>query len=259
LKNETTLDDLDFLYHTEISFDDFIIPIKINIEDITESDYIQAVSVMNDYKTKRIEPQIKEHNDLADIKIVDINNGKITLSYQKLYYEEDIEFLKQQERMKYCFKFINIEDKLFEDNTKNLLEYLECEDIVEWLNERGMTEEFYTKLYLITSYWIDVMVTELHANTKVALLLTNKKGTDMNYSLSKLTSCYKNANMHYFTENRDVKTYRDISYREQHLRQSYDTKMNYIEIAINEKTKSEIDKAKTNSSKAHKSSGRGKF
>jgi len=252
MTKEVSLQDLNSVYHTQIDYDGFPLPIKIDIANVTSEDYMLAFSFTNQYKLKVVETQIKEENELDNIKLINIEDDKLTLSYEKLHYSYELDVLEQDKRLNYVMKFINITDKLFEENTKNLLEYLECEDIKTWLFSTGFNDEIYTELYRTISYWVEIMIVEFHANTKVALLLHNEEGKKINYNLARLKSCYETMGMYYFKENSDIKCFEELSYREQHLMQSYATKMNYIEIAINKDNKKTFEETKNGSKTANK-------
>ena len=261
---DVSLSDLNIVYHSQIKFDTFMLPIKIDMANIYEQDYILSFSYVNQYKTDKVEPQVKEKNELDDMQTVYINDDEIKLSYEPLEYQNEIDTLKENEKLEYCLKFINTTDKLFDDNTKNLLEYLETDNIKDWLFDRGFNDIFYSELYKSVSYWIDLATTEYTEKVKDALLLRekDKKGKEMNYTLSKLRTCYEIMNMYYFKENEGVQTFDNLSYREQHLVNSFTTKMNYIDTAINEDARKQMeDRRNNNTPSRHKNpaSGRRSF
>ena len=257
--NQVSLNDLNIMYHSQIVYDDFILPIKIDIKDIKEDDYLLAFSLMNKYKIKEIKPQEKDESDLDNIKIVKFSDNELTLSYQVLEYQSEIDFLDQNKRINYCIKFLNTTDKLFKNNTQTLLEYLEVETMLEWLKITGMSDTFYNELYITVSYWIDIIVKELHMQTESALLLDDKDGKSINHNISKLQLCYEKRDLHYFSENENIRCYEKLSYREQHLMDSYNTKMYYIDIANNKEAREQIEKSKEKANSNRKSSNRGKY
>lgn len=254
MANEVSLSDLNIVYHSEIDFDGTILPLKIDISEIYERDYILAFSFANQFKMDKVEQQQKEHNELDDIKIIKIDEDEIRLSYKPLTYQHELDFLKENEKLDYCVKYINTSDKIFEDGTKTLLECLEINDIKVWLLSKGLDEFFYAELYKTVSYWIDMITTEYTAKVKDALLLKekDKNGTEMNYTLSKLRTCYETLNIYYFKENEGIQTFDNLSYREQHLVNSFTTKMNYIDIAINKDAKKQMEDKRSNTPSKHK-------
>jgi len=254
MANEVSLSDLNIIYHSQIKFDDITLPLKIDIANITEYDYILSVSAMNQYKLDVMEQQPKEHNELDDIKIIKLENDIFTMSYKTLDHQFDLDILEEDTKIDYCIKFINTTDKLFDDNTKNLLEYFQTENIKEVLFEKGFGDVFYFELYTTVSYWVDMILKEFTDKVKFALLLdaNNKNGTEMNHSLSRLKSCYDNMTMKFFKENAGVTVFESLSYREQHLIQSYFTKMNYIDIAINKDAKKQMEDRRDNTPAKHK-------
>ena len=254
MKDEVSLSDLNLVYHSEIKFDTIVLPLKMDISKIYEMDYILAFSFANQLKVDKVEQQTKEHNELDDIKIVSLEQDSLELSYKPLSYQYEIDNLIEQEKLDYCLKFINTEDRLFEDNTKTLLEHIGTNNIKTWLLDKGMDGVFYIELYKTVSYWIDMITTEYTAKVKDALLLKekDKNGTEMNYTLSKLRTCYETLNIYYFKENEGIQTFDNLSYREQHLVNSFTTKMNYIDIAINKDAKKQMEDKRSNTPSKHK-------
>jgi len=241
MKNDTSLNDLNIVYHSQIKFDNFTLPLKIDIANITELDYILAFSITNSYKLNPVDAQPKNINELDNIKTVYFEEDNMTLSYERLEYQYEIDVIEEDRKINYCTKFINCDDLLFDNGNKNLLQYLQVDTIKDWLFENGFDDMFYSELYRIVSHWVDMITTEFTANVKKALLLDNKDGIEMNYSLAKLRTCYESMHMYYFDENKDVNSFEKLSYREQHLMQSFATKMNYIDIAINKDAKKQIE------------------
>ena len=77
--------------------------------------------------------------------------------------------------------------------------------------------------------------------------------------MARLKICYETMSMDYFKENTNVKAYEELSYREQHLMQSYSTKMYYIESSINKETRQAFEETKNNSKVKPKSSSSRRF
>jgi len=245
--NEISLYELDIVYHSEIEYDNFTLPIKIDIKDITDNDYAFAFSIMNNFKKNKLEPKEREHNQLDDMKHFEIINNTIHLKYEELKHQDVLDNIEFNKKMKYVCKFINTTDKLYSNNTKNLLEFVDHNDLISFFTLTSMSESFFNKIYTTISFWIDLAIYEFHLKVKSALLLNDEDGTVMNTSISKLKTCYDTLKIHYFPENEDVKCFVKLSYREQHLINSYNTKMHYIDRAINNKNKSEIDSYKNES------------
>lgn len=260
MASDLSLSDLNIVYHSQIPFDELMIPLKIDIAKILEFDFILAHTFANQYKINPIEPQIKELNELDNIKIIHIQGDDLTLSYEALHYKYELELLSEDKRVDYCIKYINTSDKLFDDNTKNLLEYLETDNLRQWLFDRGWDDVFYSELYSTVSYWVDMILKEYVDTVKIVMLLDykNKDGVVMNSSILTLKACYESMSMRYFKENKDIKCYEELSYREIHLMQSYYTKMNYIDIAINKDAKKQMEERKNTTPSKHKSPAKSK-
>lgn len=253
-KREVSLADLNMAHDSEFDYDGFIIPLSINISKISSEDYAIAYSFLNKYKKKSVESVSKEHNRLDDIHICEFEDDTLTLSYKTLEYQYDIDILEEDKKMDYIFKFINTSDKLFNNNKETLLEYLQITDIKTWLLETGFTDELFLHLFKTISYWIDVLISAFHSQVDAALLINDKNGKSINYNLARLKICYETMAIYYFKENSDIKCYEELSYREQHLMQSYATKMYYIESAINKETRQSFEESKNSSKTKPKSS-----
>jgi ribonucleotide reductase beta subunit family protein with ferritin-like domain len=205
-----------------------------------------------------MEAQAKEYHKLDDIKKVKIDPESITLLYDRLKHQYELDVIEEDKKINFCMKFINTQDKLYHNGTKNLLEYLNTPNIKDWLFSHGFNEDFYANIYITISFWVDMITTEYTGNVKSVLMLREdqKNTTDMNYPLNKLRSCYETLKMYYFEENKDVKSFDKLSYREQHLIQSYATKMNYIDVAINKNAKKQIEDKRSETKNTPK---RGRF
>lgn len=243
MANEYHLSDLDIIYYSEIKFDTFILPLKFDIANIKEEDVLISMSFMNQFKKDKIKPQDEDKSELDNMKIVEINSNVITLSYKELEYKYEFEELDRIKKIKYCIKFIDTESKLFDNNNSNLLEYLKTDNMYDFLMKYGLNEHFFLNLYSTTSYWLDLMVSELNIIISSALKMKDEKGTDINYAIAKLKGCY-DMNMKFFRENEGVSSFQNLSYREQILKQNYENKMHTLENNINENARKEAEKSR---------------
>ena len=160
MKNDTSLNDLNIVYHSQIKFDNFTLPLKIDIADITELDYILAFSMTNQYKLKSAEVQQQQTSELDNIKTVYFNEDEITLSYERLEYQYELDVMEEDRKIDFCVKFINVDDPLFDNGTKNLLQYLDVKNIKDWLFKKGFSDIFYSELNRDVCHSVD-MITNL--------------------------------------------------------------------------------------------------
>jgi len=113
MASETSLSDLNIVYHSQILFDNVMLPLRIDIADITEIDYILAFSLTNPYKIKAVEQQLKEYNELEDIKTIYLTGDEMQMSYEQLQHQYELDVIEEDKKLDYCMKFINTTDKLF--------------------------------------------------------------------------------------------------------------------------------------------------
>jgi len=258
MKRESSLYDLQIVRHSQFKYGDITLPLKIDLKDVTEMDYICAVSLMNEYKIDKIDKADLDKSELEDINVINICSEKIDVSYEILEHSQEIDYWEFEDKFDMLTKFINTTDKLFYGKT--FLEYYKVKSAKEFLYEIDIGEEFFNKLSHAIYFWVDEIIADFRNKVMLVLNLVNKKDTSLNISMQKLKACYDQLKIYYFKENTNGMSYEELSLREQHLILSYNTKMYNIEEETNNKHKKQMsDSTPKQPNKRLGSSSRGKY
>lgn len=197
-----SLNNLDIKIESEVTISDIIIPIKIDMGDITDTDYLIAISLVDSLKK---ESNMINLDPMFDFNKIDLKGENIILDNTELQY-------KSNKNENFFNKFINSE---FVDG--------DIHDI------DGISQEDLLRFKLIIAIWIDLMFYEYNKIIKELLELENEEQINYNSTMTILQACYEYNSNVYFEENIGL-SFSQYSKREKILFQSYLTKNNMINL-----------------------------
>ena len=239
-KKNLSLNDLNIIKHTEIRLNDnFILPVKIDVSRVCYDEINMATLNMMKYyeKGKYAKLVSKPQPKNININKVEIEGNKIYYDMSELTYADELNMIKFEELLKSYLKHTNTTDKLF--NGKTILEYLECENIYDYVIESGLSNKEFVIIQNNICFWIDYINKKLLKNISDLIELEDKDGTYYNQAMIELQIAYEYGKGCYFQENVD-KACSDWSYREKILSKAYFTKKHMIDVAVDKKVQESV-------------------
>lgn len=245
-KQNLSLNDLNIVKHTEIRLNDnFILPIKVDISRVCYDEVnVATLNMMKFYeKTKYTKLISKPQPKTININRVEIENDKIIYDTSELTYERELNDIRIEQLLKSYLKYTNTTDKLFEGKT--ILEYLECEDIYDYMIDNGLSNREFVVIQNNICFWIDYIAKDYMTKVNKLLELEDKKGTYYNQAMIELQIAYEHGRGSYFQENFNTAC-SEWSFREKILSKAYFTKKYLIDKAVDDEIK---NSTKSSSSK----------
>ena len=244
-KENLSLNDLNIIKHTEIKLnDDFILPVKIDISKVCYDEVnIATFNMLKLYDKKRYDKITKDSSQVKlNVNKIELKDNNLYFDISDLTYDKELNQVRIEHLLKSYLKHINIEDKLFEG--KNLLEFLECENIYDYLIENELSNREFVIIQNNICFWIDYVSKEINKKVNTLLELDDEKGTYYNQAMIELQIAYEYGKGIYFQENIN-KACNEWSYREKLLSKAYFTKKYLIDKAANDEIKNSMKSSKT--------------
>jgi hypothetical protein len=213
--------------------------VKIDVSRVCYDEInVATFNMLKIYDKKRYEKIIKTSTQQKiNVNKIELKDDNLCFDISELTYEKELNQIRIEQLLKSYLKHVNVEDKLFED--KNLLEFLECENIYDYLIENELSNREFVIIQNNICFWIDYVAKEINKKINTLLELDDKKGTYYNQAMIELQIAYEYGKGVYFQENID-KACSDWSYREKILSKAYFTKKYLIDKAVDDEIKNSM-------------------